>query len=282
MKNSFRLNGVAMMLASALLLAAGQSALADDGDSRVSITTQGLAAERNAGTLTASSRDEFGALLVDGKRDRTSGAEQQKTSMSDPSALNTDFWFYDAWVELYSDLDRDGYYSGIELNFDVDTVYTQADVFAVVYLSYEYGPWNEYAETEIFTIFGTSATDEYTIETDLVAGYAPGSYDILIELYDAYDGNMVAAIGPDDTSELTILPLEDSSYDSVSGGTTQVVVNSGGGGSAGWILILALAGASGFARQRLGASLRQAPRNAHDLAAPGRKAVEINVQGGNN
>ncbi len=256
MKYSYRLSGVALLLASACLLVAGQVAAANDGDARVSITTQGPVSELDAGKLTASSRDEFGALLVDGKRDRTSGAAQQKTSTNDLSALNTDFWFYDARVELYSDLDRDGYFAGIELTFDVDTIYSYADVFAVVYLSYEYGPWNEYAETEIFTIFGTSAADEYTIETDLVAGYPTGNYDILIELYDTYDGNLVAVVGPEDTTELSILPLEDFSYDSVSGGTTQVVVNSGGGGSASWLLILALAGASGFARQRLGARLR--------------------------
>ncbi|MBT8091673.1 MAG: choice-of-anchor H family protein [Gammaproteobacteria bacterium] len=278
MNNSFALNVAALMLASALSLATVQGALANDGDSRVSITTKGPASDLDAGTLTASSRDEFGALLVSGQRGTTSGAGQQKTSMNNASALNTDFWFYDAWVELYSDADRDGYYTGIELNFDADTVYAAADVFAVVYLSYEYGPWNEYAETGIFTILDTSALDEYTIETDLVSGYPPGDYDILIELYDAYDGSLVAAIGPEDSSELAILPLEDVSYDSARGDTTQIVLNSGGGGSVGWMLILALAGASGLLRQRVGAGLRQPPRHSNDLAAPGCQVVEIDVQ----
>jgi hypothetical protein len=259
MKNTLRRAGRALLLAGTLLVATGHSVAADEVDKRVSITTQGSASEFNTGTLIPSSRDEFGALLVDGKRDRKPGeAEQQKATMNSASGLNTDFWFYDAWVALYSDSDRDGYYTGIELSFDADTIYSAADVFAVVYLSYEYGPWNEYAETEIFTILGTSALDEYTIETDLVSGYPPGDYDILIELYDAYDGALVAAIGPDETSELSFLPLEDLSYDSPVGDTTQIVVNSGGGGSASLMLLLALAGAAGLSR-RHGTSLQQKP-----------------------
>lgn len=227
-----------------------QVTLAADSDTRTSVTTQGLVSERSKGALRESSRDEYGALAVTGDRSKTTRASgQQKTSGAASSRTpNTDFWFYDAYVQLYSDVDRDGYFSGIELTFDADTIYTAADVYAVVYLSYEYGPWNEYAETEDFTIFGASGNDEYVIETDLVAGYPTGNYDVLIELYDAYDGTFVAETGPEDTSELSLLPLEDANRDAV-GGTTQIVVNQGGGGSPSWLLLLALAGAAGLARR---------------------------------
>lgn len=148
------------------------------------------------------------------------------------------FWFYDVDVNLFSDFDRDGYYFGIDLTFDADTNYAFADVYAVLYLSYEYGPWNLYAETADFTLFGTSGTDDYEIETELVSGYPSGSYDILIELYDADTNAFLASVGPEDTVELSLLPLEDSTRDA-SGGGTQVVVNSGGG-SLGWLLLLGL------------------------------------------
>ena len=162
------------------------------------------------------------------------------------AAPNPDFWFYDAWVDLYADVDNDGYYSGIDLTFDADTIYGAAEVYAVVYLSYELGPWNEYAVTEDFTILGSSGTDEYFIETDLVAGYPTGDYDILIELFDTFDNSFVASIGPEDTSELSLLPLEDMDRDSVQ--PTQIVVNSGGGGSFGWLLLMGLAFAARFRR----------------------------------
>ena len=153
--------------------------------------------------------------------------------LSDPN-----FWFYDVDVTLFSDFDRDGYYFGIDVEFDADTNYGFADVYAVLYLSYEYGPWNEYAETADFRLFGTSGTDDYAVETELVSGYPSGSYDILIELYDADTNVFLASLGPDDAVELSLLPLEDSTRDSSDGGT-QVVVNSGGG-SLGWLLLLAV------------------------------------------
>jgi hypothetical protein len=164
------------------------------------------------------------------------GDSRQRVATIGVSA-DPNFWFYDVDVALFADADRDGYYWGIDLRFDADTSYAVADVFAVLYLSYEGGPWNEYAETEDITLFGTSAFDDYVVETELVSGYPKGEYDILIELYDAYDGSFLASIGPEDTSELSYLPLEDSTRDS--SGNTQVVVNSGGG-SLGWLLLFAL------------------------------------------
>jgi len=221
-----------------LLLVGSRGVLADDA--RISVTSQGLASEQ--GTVLPGMQDEYAALTSGGDRKKTPrSAEQQKAGVEGgvSAAPNTDFWFYDARVDLYADVDNDGYFSGIDLTFDADTIYAVADVYAVVYLSYEYGPWNEYAVTEDFTILGSSGTDEYFIETDLVAGYPTGEYDILIELFDTFDNSFVASIGPEDTSQLSLLPLEDIDRDSVE--TTQIVVNSGGGGSLGWLLLLGLA-----------------------------------------
>jgi hypothetical protein len=236
-------------LALALLATASQAATAAEDGTRLSITSQGLASQRGALSAKEPSRDEYGALILSGDRNKSTRASgQQKTSSNNLYSVNTDFWFYTADVELFTDRDRDGYYAGINLLFDADTYYDVADVYAVIYLSYEYGPWNEYASTDDFTIFGTSAGDEYIVETDLVEGYPTGNYDILIELYDAYDGAFVAEIGPEETSELAILPLEDTGRDSPTG-TTQIVVNSGGGGSLSWFLLLGLAGVGALARR---------------------------------
>lgn len=220
-----------------LLLVGSRGAFAEDA--RISITSQGLASEQ--GTALPGPEDKYAGLSTGGDRKKSPrSAEQQKAgaSAAPNAAPNTDFWFYDAWVDLYADVDNDGYYSGIDLTFDADTIYGVAEVYAVVYLSYELGPWNEYAVTEDFTILGSSSTDEYFIETDLVAGYPTGEYDILIELFDTFDNSFVASIGPEDTSQLSLLPLEDMNRDAVE--TTQIVVNSGGGGSFGWLLLLGL------------------------------------------
>jgi len=240
MKKPNRLKPIFSVLLLSLLVTTGGSALAAETDARISVTTQGLASERGA-VLNGATHDTYDALTKDSKRGKqAAAATQQAVSASNAVAMNTEFWFYDAYVALFADGDGDGYYTGIELGFDADTVYTAADVYAVTYLSLDYGPWNEYAVSADFTLYGASDTDRYVIETELVSGYPAGDYDILVELYDTFDGSLVASIGPEETSELSLLPLEDTTYDARAGTTNQVVINSGGGGSFSWLLLLGL------------------------------------------
>ncbi len=207
--------------------------------SRQSVTTQYTRAERDNAAPGKVSQDEFDALLTTGSRDsgKRSSVQSKSGAMASTPASNN-FWFYTADVVLFNDHDRDGHYYGIDLLFDVDTYFTVADVYAVLYLSLEDGPWNEYAATELFSIHGSSSDDEYIVVTELVAGYPTGSYDILIELFDAYDDRFVASYGPYDTPELTFLPLEDSELDTPYPPTTVVVTE--GGGSLGWLSLVAL------------------------------------------
>ena len=201
------------------------------------------------------SQDERAPFVKSGKRDRTA-LRSNKAATGSPSQLtaNVDFWFYEADVQLFGDDDRDGYFAGIDLLFDADTIYSRAEVFAVVYLSYEGGPWTEYAETDDFVINGTSANDEYVIVTDLVSGYPSGSYDMLIELFDTFDGAFVADIGPENTSDLAFLPLEDVNRDAATIAPPTVVVNRGGGGGAADVWMLAMlafvAAGTGVLRRR--------------------------------
>ena len=224
-----------------LLLLAGASLATTAEEPRQSLTSEGQGITRGSVGDGKVSFNEFAPLKIEGPRDsKNLRSVQQKAGTASAQSGDLNFWFYEADVVLFSDFDNDGYYFGIDLMFDADTAWAAADVFAVVYLSFEYGPWNEYAETEDFTIYGTSGDDHYIIETELVSGYPTGSYDILIELFDAFDGTYLASIGPDDTSELALLPLEDSVLDAPAGTATQVVVNSGGGGAAGFFLLSAL------------------------------------------
>jgi len=222
-----------------LLLLAAISQADTGAEPRQSLTAQGKDIPR--GHVSSGTYNEHEALKLeeqataDGKDTKVMPRAGAVVQDGDPN-----FWIYDVDVELFSDADRDGYYWGIDLMFDADTYYDVAEVYAVLYLSYEYGPWNEYATTEDITLFGSSAVDDYVVESELVSGYPTGHYDILVELYDAWDGTFLASIGPEDTSELSLLPLEDSSRDATSSGGTQVVVSSGGGGAFGWLLLFGL------------------------------------------
>lgn len=227
-----------------MLVSLSAISIADEqvtADRRVSESSHYAGGGREQGTSVKESRDEYDKLALTGERTgKTNSRDQAKTMGSQSHAPNTDFWFYLADVELFRDDDLDGYFAGIDLLFDADTIYTAADVYAVVYLSLEGGPWNEYAVTEDFTLFGATSSDDYVIVTELLSGYPTGSYDILIELFDAFDSTLLAVIGPEDTSELGFLPLEDIDRDTPFGGGHTIVVHDGGGGSLDWLLLLLL------------------------------------------
>jgi len=129
-----------------------------------------------------------------------------------------------ATAALIYDHDLDGYYSEFSVTFDADTSYAYADVYALMYISQEGGDWTLYHTTNVFEIQGYSYYDEYTVTTQLGTGYPPADYDILIDLYDNFDGSYVATISADDVYDLAYLPLEDVDYDTSSTGYSSVSI----------------------------------------------------------
>ena len=235
-----------VLLSGLLLSCAALTALAEE-ESRTSTSTHYSKAQRDSGAPGKVSDEAYGPLLRQGERDhKRASVSGEPTAQRRTATPNTDFWFYSADVILFNDHDGDGHFHGIDLLFDADTYYDYAEVYAVVYLSFEGGPWNEYSVTDDFPLFGTSAEDEFNIVTELVAGYPTGSYDLLIELFDAYDGYFLASYGPVDTSELAFLPLEDAERDTPyvppPPPSTTVIVNDHGG-ALGWPTLLLLLGA---------------------------------------
>ena len=153
-----------------------------------------------------------------------------------------DISIYDTWTDLISDFDYDGFYHRFSVTIDADTVYETANVYAQLYLSYEGGPWNYYASSDIYTIYGDSEFDTFTVETELAEGFPAGYYDVRVELYDADDNTWLQTYGPYDDGSLSTLPLEDSVYDDgyYSEGSTSEVYVSGQatGGISMWLVSL--------------------------------------------
>lgn len=206
-----RPRGGALQVAVCLLgiMVVGATTRADDAEDRRSTSTQ-YQGGRDESSRTAVTEDRFKPLVTNGSRS-SPGLRQgsAKTGSSSLRSLDHEFWFFLADVALFGDDDHDGHFYGIDLLLDADTIFQEADVYAVLYLSLEGGPWNEYHVTDTFRIFGATSEDEYVVVTELETGYPRGSYDLLIELYDTFDGSFVASLGPVDTSELSFLPLED-------------------------------------------------------------------------
>ena len=89
------------------------------------------------------------------------------------------------------------------------------------------------------SVEGSTPFDEYQVETELVTGYPPGLYDVLIEIYDADYAEYVDEFGPAQSSALALLPLEDTTYDGVEVVVT-ITQEHGGGGAVSWYLLALL------------------------------------------
>ncbi len=127
-----------------LLLLAGASMATTAEEPRQSLTSEGQGITRGSVGDGKVSFNEFAPLKTDGSRDpKNLRSVQQKGGVANAQSGDPNFWFYEADVDLFADFDTDGYYFGIDLMFDADTTWAAADVFAVINLSYEYGPWNE-------------------------------------------------------------------------------------------------------------------------------------------
>jgi len=174
---------------------------------------------------------------------RTESGSAEKLTLTTSYMHSGNFSIYTVDTNLISDMDYDGFYHRFSITIDADTSYTDADVYAKIYLSYEGGPWNYMASSDIYHIHSDSAQDAFTIETELTDGFYAGYYDVRIELYDANYNEWVLSYGPYDDSSISTLPLEDSyndnfydNFDEYSHTTTEVFV-SGHGSMGGWLLL---------------------------------------------
>ena len=186
----------------------------------------------------------------------TSVLKEQRTLASEilskPRSIGVDLtsanaWIFDADAVLYDDLDDDGYFRFVSVRFDADSYFDSMYVYAMLYLSADGETWEHYYTTDDFLIGGTHPDDEYFVETELLQGYEPGLYDVLIELYDADFGTFEDEFGPAETSALSLLPIEDASFDAA---PLQIAVSNEGGGGSTALWILPLITAVGLARRR--------------------------------
>ncbi len=103
------------------------------------------------------------------------------------------FEIYEVDMQLLSDLDGDGFHHALNVFFDVDVSVDSATVYAKLYLSREGEPWIQYFTTDLFTIHVDDLSDAYEVETELMEGYVPGYYSVLIEIYSLDHAHMVAS-----------------------------------------------------------------------------------------
>ena len=234
--------GAPFLLAVVAAAASPADAAATDED-RVIRAAQGFMRERPPGARLEP--DRFAEIRASAEH-TTALAKTAEPGVSHTLSVG-DHWIYEADVALYDDLDGDGYYPFVSLRVDADTYFNSSFVYAVIYLSEDGEIFEEFFATDDFEINGATSDDEYFVETELVSGYPPGLYDVLIELYDADTGVYMDEYGPAQSESLELLPLEDLSFDEP---PVVIVEEHGGGGAISWWMLATLIGATVARRSR--------------------------------
>lgn len=181
---------------------------------------------------------------------------KQRESMSHPTPITrsnnyhndvyADFAIYNATTLLQDDYDHDGFYKTFSVIFDAD-IYSYSpnplgEVYALLYISKNGGPWIHYFTTDIFFIEGNSDLDKYEVMTSFLSGYPSDHYDILIDLYQVGYTDIVASHSSYDSNDLYALPLESEDYDEphIEPYVEVITVGHGGGFSINLILLFLL------------------------------------------
>jgi len=153
---------------------------------------------------------------------KISGQNKIKRDLAPETSANAyGFEIYSAASYLNYDLDGDGFYSDLTIDFDADFDGGYADVYGVIYTSQNGGSWTEFFVTDVFTIFSNDETDQYSVTLTLLDDFPTDEYDILIDLYEDGFSGIVATITPDDELSLLALPLEDEMHE-VTANTSQI------------------------------------------------------------
>ena len=150
------------------------------------------------------------------------------------------FEIYDANIQTISDFDGDGYHHAINVYFDVDVSYDSATVYAKLYLGREDGPWSQYFTTDLFSIHIDDVDDAYEVETELLEGYEPGYYSVLIEIYSLDHAYMVTSEVLDYHYLGRDVMIEDRSWDEPYEAVYYEEHDSHGGGSMATLLLFFL------------------------------------------
>lgn len=148
--------------------------------------------------------------------------------------------------EIAEDLDADGFYTSLTLEYDIDTTKAGALVYAEIQLTNVDTFAQATTSTEDFILGNQTEIVELILE----AGYQAGWYDVEIRLLDSYTGQVLANAAQD-FSSLVQLPIESEDFDDrvdtprtnnghVDTGGAVVTQESGGSGTMFWLVIAGL------------------------------------------
>ncbi|WP_306523934.1 choice-of-anchor H family protein [Rheinheimera sp.] len=162
-------------------------------------------------------------------------AQANSRSMATSQAYQSTAWFQSIDLTLKRDLNGNGFYSQLYVRFDAHTDYASQPVYAIYSLIGSNGVSRRIHTSSIFTLYGQSSQDWFSVETNLVS-LGRDYYKLKIQLVDAQSGYLLAEMSGYDNATLDRLALEDQHSDSYS----QVIIHEESGGSFGIFALLGL------------------------------------------
>lgn len=181
--------------------------------------------------------DPADSSTTERRTDKKISLKSSKPAILTTQAFQSHVWFHSIDIRLSGDINANGFYHRLEVEFDADTDLAYQPVFAEYTLLPGYGGERLYYTSSVFELYRQTADDWFAIDTVLENRFAADYYLLTVRLFDANTGYLLAELSGFDNTALDNLPLEDYGRDSFIPSTTTVEVSAG---STGILLLLAL------------------------------------------
>lgn len=114
---------------------------------------------------------------------------------------------------VYSDTDRDGFFTHFSITVDADVDYGSREVQMRIFLRSDGDEYTEFYTSNRFHIYDNLSSDSYSIDSKLVNNYPAGFYDVRIDVIDAFSGERLDSVDAETHSTLFAMPLESAMLD---------------------------------------------------------------------
>ena len=154
------------------------------------------------------------------RTDKTPDAGTSRSATLNTQAVSygPDFSMYAVWFDFKGDDDGDGYYHKFDVNFDVDTRFSSADI----YVTGQLDNGIQLFRTVPYTIYGATGADSYRVTVLLTDGYPSGQYGMTLKVYDAHTDALLLTYGPQQDDRMGQLYLEDVNHEAVAANTLEL------------------------------------------------------------
>lgn len=152
-------------------------------------------------------------------------AQSNNSQLAVSQSMRSHVWFYSVDLTLSEDHNDNGYFHRLNIRIDADSSEPYEQVYAEFSLLPSYGSERLFYTSSVFEVFGQSNDDWLAIDTILERQYPSDEYLLIVRLFDAVNGDLLAEISGYDEPSLDYLPLEDFQRDAPyeeSGGSTGI------------------------------------------------------------